>query len=131
MVRNWDRWLSGLLAAALGGNGLVMLFSSQAWYDAVPGVPATGPFNAHFVRDIGAAYLVAGLGAAWFAWRPREGWAALAAGALFLTFHAGIHVYDAACGATPWADVAQDFTGVYLLAALPLLLALFRRPADA
>jgi hypothetical protein len=42
-------------------------------------VTATGPYNPHFVRDIGAAYLVTGLGAAWFAWKPREGWPALLA----------------------------------------------------
>ncbi|ACG78988.1 conserved hypothetical protein [Phenylobacterium zucineum HLK1] len=129
MARNWDRWLAGLTAAVLGANGLAMLFGPLAWYDAVPGVPATGPFNPHFVRDIGAAYLVAALGLAWFAWRPRQGWPAMAAGAAFLTFHAAIHVYDAACGTSPLADVRQDFVGVYLLAAIPLLLALVRRPA--
>ncbi|WP_309087487.1 hypothetical protein [Phenylobacterium sp.] len=129
MLRTWDRWLSAALALVLAGNALAMLFASLAWYGAVPGVTSTGPYNAHFVRDIGAAYLVAALGLAWFAWRPREGWPALAAGAAFLTFHAAIHVYDASCGASPWADVRRDFVGVYLFAAIPLFLALFRRPS--
>lgn len=128
MARSWDRWLAGLMAVLLGANAVAMLFASLAWYGAVPGVTSTGPFNAHFVRDIGAAYLVAALGLAWFAWRPREGWPALAAGAAFLTFHAAIHVYDATCGATPLADVRRDVVGVYLFAAIPLALALFRRP---
>lgn len=131
MARNWDRMLAGLLALILGGNGLAMLFASLAWYDAVPGVPATGPFNPHFVKDIGAAYLTAAAGLAWFAWRPGQGWPALAAGAAFLTLHAAIHVYDATCGPTPLADIARDLVGVYLFAALPLALALFRKPADA
>lgn len=128
MVRSWDRIVAGALALALAGNALAMLFASLAWYGAVPGVPATGPFNPHFVKDIGAAYLVAALGLAWFAWRPAEGWPALAAGAAFLTFHAAIHVYDAACGSSPLADFQRDFVGVYLFAAIPLLLALTRRP---
>lgn len=129
MLRSWDRWVAALLALVLAGNALAMLFNGLAWYGAVPGVTSTGPFNAHFVRDIGAAYLVAALGLAWFAWRPREGWPALAAGAAFLTFHAAIHVYDATCGSTPLADFKRDFVGVYLFAAIPLLLALLRRPA--
>jgi len=131
MLRNWDGWLAAALGLVLAANGLAMLFASLAWYDAVPGVPATGPYNAHFVRDVGAAYLVAALGLAWFAWRRREGWPALAAGAAFLTFHAAIHVYDAACSPTPWADVRRDLVGVHLFAAAPLALAIFRKPAPS
>lgn len=39
----------------IGGiaNGLFMLVSPADWYFAVPGVTTTGPFNQHFVRDIG------------------------------------------------------------------------------
>ena len=131
MVRNLDRILAGLLAAALGANGVVMLFASLAWYDAVPGVTATGPFNPHFVKDIGAAYLAAAGGLAWFAARPREGWPAMAAGAVFLALHALIHVYDAACGARPLADFQRDLVGVYVLGLAPLALALLRKPKGA
>jgi hypothetical protein len=131
MARSWDRWVAGLMALLLGGNGLAMLFAGLAWYDAVPGVTSTGPYNAHFVKDIGAAYLVSALGLGWFAWRPREGWPAMAAGAAFLAFHAAIHVYDATCSATPFADMRRDFVGVYLFAAIPLALALLRRPRPA
>jgi hypothetical protein len=130
-MRNWDRYLAGLTGLALGANGLVMLFASLAWYDAVPGVTSTGPFNPHFVKDIGAIYVTCALALFWFAWRPRQGWPALAAAATWLTLHAAIHVYDATCGATPLADVQRDFVGVYLLAAIPLLLAIFRKPKEA
>jgi len=130
-MRNWDRYLAGLTGLALGANGLVMLFASLAWYDAVPGVTSTGPFNPHFVKDIGAIYVTCALALFWFAWRPRQGWPALAAAATRLTLHAAIHVYDATCGATPLADVQRDFVGVYLLAAIPLLLAIFRKPQEA
>ena len=47
----------GLLLAA---NGLFMLADPASWYAMVPGVPETGPSNPHFVRDIGAVYVVAG-----------------------------------------------------------------------
>ena len=81
----------------------------------MPGVTATGPYNPHFVRDIGAAYLVtaAGPGVVRLASRAKAGrrWSRAAA---FLTLHAAIHVFDAACGTKPLADVLRDFAGVYL-----------------
>jgi hypothetical protein len=92
-------------------------------------VPQTGPYNAHFIRDIGAIYVMCGLAMGWFAWRPAQGWPAMAAAAAWLTLHAAIHVYDASCGASPLADVRRDLVGVYGLAAIPLALALFRKPA--
>ena len=122
------RILAAALAAMLTANALAMLFASFWWYNAVPGVTATGAYNPHFVRDIGAAYLVTAGGLAWFAWRPAQGWPALAAGALFLVLHAGIHVFDASCSASPLADVIRDLPGVYLPALLAAWLTVARRP---
>ncbi len=65
-MRSWDRYAAGLMALLLAANGAAMLGAPLAWYDAVPGVPATGPFNPHFVRDIGAVYLACALGLGWF-----------------------------------------------------------------
>jgi hypothetical protein len=130
-MRKWDRYLAGLMALVFLGNGSAMLGVPLAWYDAIPGVPATGPFNAHFVRDVGAVYLACALGLAWFAWRPAQGWAAMAIAAVWLTLHALVHVYDATCGSSPLADLRRDFVGVYLFAAIPLALTLFRKPKEA
>ena len=130
-MRNWDRYLAGLMAAAFVANGLAMIFASLSWYGAVPGVPTTGPFNGHFIKDIGAIYLTCALGLGWFAWRPAEGWAAMAAGAAWLTLHAAVHVYDATCSASPLANVQRDFVGIYLFAAIPLALTLLRKPKGA
>ncbi len=123
------RIVAAALAVVLAGNGLAMLFAGLWWYGAVPGVTATGPYNPHFVRDIGAAYLVTGLSAAWFAWKPREGWPALVAGTLFLVLHSAIHVFDATCGTRPLQDVMRDFAGVYLPTLLALAL-VARKPAE-
>lgn len=119
-----SRIIAGVLAAVFTANALAMLFAGWWWYGAVPGVTATGPYNPHFVRDIGAAYLVTAAGLGWFAWRPVQGWPALAIGAGFLTLHAAVHVYDAACGTTPMSDVLRDAAGVYLPALLTLAIAL-------
>lgn len=122
------RSLAAILALVLGLNGLVMLFAGLWWYGVVPGVTATGPYNPHFVRDIGAAYLVVGVSLGGFALRPREAWPAVVAAAAFLTLHAAIHVFDAVCGTKPAADLARDFAGVYLPALVTLALAA-RKPA--
>ena len=51
-------WLFLLLGAAMLGNALWMLAGPMHWYTELPAaVPDTGPFNAHFVRDIGCAFL--------------------------------------------------------------------------
>lgn len=118
------RILAWLQAVLLSANGLAMLFVGPWWYGALPGVTATGPYNPHFVRDIGAAYLVAGLSYAAFAWRPRAAWPALAAAAAFLTLHAAIHVFDAVCGTRPLHDLVRDFAGVFIPALIAVGLAL-------
>ncbi|MBC7767513.1 MAG: hypothetical protein H7124_01865 [Phycisphaerales bacterium] len=86
-------------------NGVFMLSNGALWYDSVPGLAHTGPFNPHFVADIGAAYLVASLALLARAWRPRY-WPAAVAGAAFMVAHALIHVADIALERT--GDVSVD-----------------------
>jgi hypothetical protein len=112
--------LAGGLAVLLIGNGLAMLFAGPWWYGVVPGVPMTGPFNAHFVKDIGAAYLVSGAALAAFAWRPAPALPALAVGAAFLALHAAIHVADAIASPICGQALARDFPGVFLPALVSL-----------
>jgi hypothetical protein len=92
-----QRWLAAVLALFNGVNGLVMLFAGSIWWESVPGVPDTGPYNPHFVQDVGAAFLVAGLALAARAWRDTY-WPAALAGAGFLLVHAAIHLVMIAGG---------------------------------
>ena len=112
------RAISILLAVTMGGNGLVMLAAGRWWYGAVAGVPETGPFNPHFVKDIGAAYLVCAAAFGWRALRPAQGWSAAVAAAAFLVLHALVHVADAFAGGHAGHDLARDFAGIFLIAAL-------------
>lgn len=123
-----SRILAAALALILGLNGLAMLGASFWWYNAVPGVIATGAFNPHFVRDIGATYLVCAGGLAWFAARPVQGWPALVAAAAFLLLHAAIHVFDASCATDPAANLIRDLPGVFAPAILAAAIAVVRRP---
>jgi len=118
------RLFAAILALTMGGNGLVMLAAGRWWYGVVPGVPMTGPFNAHFVKDIGAAYLVVGLAFGWLATRPSPlARGASVAAALFLCLHAGVHLTDALGDPACLADLARDFPGVLLPALLAAWLA--------
>lgn len=103
-------WLLGLLSVA---NGVFMLVAPAAWYAIAPGVSATGPFNAHFVRDIGAAFLVAGGSLVWFACDARARPAALACAAFF-TLHALVHLSDAMAGRESIYQAMRDLPTIYL-----------------
>ena len=112
------RVLSGALGAMQALNGALMLIDGRRWYDTVPGVTMTGPYNPHFVADIGAAFLAAGLALAARAWRVRY-WPAALAGSAFLVLHALIHVLGLLQGHTHTAafDIA--------LIIIPALIALW------
>lgn len=125
------RVVAAVLGLGLGASALVQLVAPWPWYLATPGVIATGGFNAHFVRDIGAAYLTAAGGLVAFAWKPRAARPALLMAAAFLLLHAGIHVFDATCGARPLQDTLRDFAGVHLVALIALGLALVSTPQPA
>lgn len=115
--------LTFILGGGLALNGLVMLAAPAAWYALYPGVQMTGPFNGHFVRDIGAAYLAAGAGLAWSVARPAARAAAQIA-VLFLAAHALIHFTDVLFGREAWSEVLIDLPTIYLPPALAVWLVL-------
>ena len=85
------RLIAAILAIPTLFNGLAMLAAGPLWYETVPGVSETGPFNPHFVQDIGVAFLVAGLALAARAWCPRY-WSAAMVGVVFLAAHVLFHL---------------------------------------
>jgi hypothetical protein len=110
-----QRWLAAILAVFNLANGLAMLLASSLWWNSVPGVGDTGPFNPHLVRDVGAAFLIAGLALGARAWRPAY-WPAAVAAAAFLAAHAAIHLVMIAGGHDHHA--AADIATVIVPAAL-------------
>jgi hypothetical protein len=83
--------LSFVLGLSQIALGLWLILMPDSFYAFMPGVDETGPFNPHFVRDIGCAFLVAGTGLAWL-WFDKRAWPAALAGAAFLSLHALMHV---------------------------------------
>lgn len=114
--------IGALLGLGLAANGVFMLASPANWYFAVPGVTTTGPFNQHFLRDIGLIFVLLGLlfvaGAARPAWRvPFWG-----LGAIWLSGHALFHVWEVTVGICGPSALVRDFPAVSLPAIIAILL---------
>ncbi|HJQ84653.1 MAG TPA: hypothetical protein VKA21_11280 [Candidatus Binatia bacterium] len=117
-------WLLGVTNVA---NGLWMLLAPAGWYRDLPaGVPDTGPLNLHFVRDIGAAFTTIGLAFCVAAPRAREHRGVVLAAAVFFVLHALVHVADLVSGRLPADHWLVDLPGVFVPAALLVVLALPR-----
>lgn len=117
------RSLAGLLALLHGINALAMIFAGHAWYESAPGVPSTGPYNPHFVVDIGLAFLVAAIGFGLWAWRAAIGagvvWMAAAWPALHAVFHLIHWTHELPSGVA----LVTEAVGVVAVAALGLIVA--------
>jgi len=122
------------LGVAAIANGLFMLIDPERWYLAVPGVTTTGPFNQHFVRDIGLIFLFLGgaflLGAA----RPELRVPFWAAASIWLSGHALFHFWEVAVGICGPSALARDFPAVTLPAVVGVIITLWaiidaRQPA--
>jgi len=97
------RIIAGLLGIYNGGNGLSMLVAPHRWFLGV--AADTGPFNSHFVMDVGIAFLAAGLAFLALAWDRRAGLLALGASG-FLVGHAVLHLLDLRHGTDALVEVA-------------------------
>jgi hypothetical protein len=114
MLKSFCLALAVLLGTAAVANGVYMLVAPESWYFAVPGVTTTGPFNQHFVRDIGLIFVFLGgaflLGAA----RPDLRVIFWAAPSIWLSGHALFHFWEVAVGICGPSALARDFPAVTL-----------------
>ena len=130
--RRLDGWGWVLLVAGAGSvaNALWMLVGPMHWYQELPAaVPDTGPFNPHFVRDIGGAFLTVGFAQIWAALAPSLRFPLVATSAVFLGAHALLHVYDTVVGNLPHTHWWLDLPGVYLPAVVLAAAAYAARPS--
>jgi len=128
-VRPGARRLIPAFAALLGlgllTNGLFMLAVPENWYFAVPGVTTTGPFNQHFLRDIGLIFVLVGGGFIVGAINPAMRPPLWSAGAIWLAGHALFHVWEVAVGICGPSALARDFPAVSLPAIIAASFALW------
>lgn len=71
-------------------SAFAMLAYPQLWYASTPGVEETGPFNSHFVRDIGLIFLTSSGAIAFGLYRQNT--TALMLGATWPCLHAAFHI---------------------------------------
>jgi len=116
-VYAFDSWtiVLGIFALSNLVNGAWMLADPAHWYENLPAaVPDFGPLNEHFVRDIGCAFTLLGVGLAIGAFVPRWRRRRLRATAGFYGLHALVHVLDTLRGLVGPEHWRIDFSGVYL-----------------
>jgi hypothetical protein len=106
-------------------NGLFMLVAPLRWYSTLPGVTTTGPFNQHFVRDIGLIYMLIGASFLVGAARPRFRLVLWAVPTLWLSAHALFHLWEVATGISEHSAMARDFPAVTVPALIGLVLTLW------
>jgi hypothetical protein len=120
-----------LLGFVMLANGTWQLINPEGWYWTIPGVPDRGPFNQHFVRDLGIIYSMTGIGLLMGALRPQQRFAYWWAPCFWLVGHALFHVWEVVVGICGPASLLEDFAGVTLPALLTLALLLSTRQKNA
>lgn len=120
MSARFSTGLALLLGLAALVNGTFMTLAPEAWYWLVPGVPERGPFNQHFLRDIGINYMLIGAAFVCGALYPRQRLPLWAVPTAWLVGHALFHIWEVLVGICGPASLLEDFAGV----TLPALLAL-------
>ena len=103
-----------ILAIYLLVNGLMMVSFSSQWYQLVPGVSASGPFNGHFVVDIGFTFILSALAIFWRLIDGVKGRGAAIFCAGFLFLHASFHLYDVVTSNHHDDFFLTDIFGIYL-----------------
>ncbi len=122
--------LLALVALLALANGLFMLIDPFRWYDAIGTVKATGPANAHFIKDIGLAYIASAALIGFAAANPALRWGSALAGTLWLGAHGVLHIYEVLSGiCSPdifWRD-APGVLGPPLVALIALAVQIARQ----
>jgi len=116
-----------ILGLVMVVNATWQLVAPQGWYWAIPGVPDRGPFNQHFVRDLGIIYALSGAGLIMGALRPQQRFGYWWAPTVWLVVHALLHLWEVLAGISDHHSLIEDFAGVTLPALTALVLLLFAR----
>lgn len=109
----------------LSVNGIFMIVAPETWYELIPGVTDTGPFNQHFIRDIGIIQLFLGVAFGVGVIRPELRVGLWTAATLWLIAHAVFHLWEVAVGICSPSVILRDFPAVTLPAIIGVALTLW------
>jgi hypothetical protein len=127
----WIKILLWILAVMSLGNGIAMFFAPSAWFfRMVPGVPETGPFNAHLVADSGTFFIAVGVGLLIAGFDPKRHVAVVVVAAIANLFHSILHIYSHEAGLLSLDHLGTEVSGIYLptLALIAISIILLRSP---
>lgn len=114
-------WLVVLFDTGLGAQMLIM---PMGWYEGTPGVSETGPFNSHFVRDVGIAYLTAAAALALGLLKPAFRTPLFLIAFLFFGGHALMHAVEMLHGHAHEGTIGEIIA--IIIPAIVLLIMLIR-----
>lgn len=113
-----------LLALVSLANGIWMMLHAWSWFEWIPGVTDTGTANAHFIHDVGIAFVVCALGLFWCARNLAQARPVYLGITLFIAGHALGHVVEILTGLLPHSHWLIDIPLVFLPAVLLVTAAL-------
>ena len=128
----WIKILLWILGAVSLINGIEMFFAPSVWFfRLVPGVPETGPFNAHLVADSGTFFIAVGIGLLIAGFDPKRHVAAVIVAAIANLFHSILHVYSHEAGLLSLDHLGTEVLGIYIptLVLIAIAIYLVRSPA--
>jgi hypothetical protein len=130
----WIVVLLWILAVMDIVTGIEMFFFPSAWFfKLVPGVPETGPFNAHLVMDGGTFFLAVGIGLAAAAINPYRNTIAIVVAAVAGVMHSILHIWSHAAGVLSEDHMPTEVFGIFLPALVMIAIAilLYRTPRSS
>lgn len=114
-------WLFFLFALGLGGQ---MLITPMGWYETTPGVSDTGPFNPHFIRDVGIAFIAGAVALGYGLLRPSYRRPLFLVALVFFGGHAIMHAVEMLHGHAHDGVIGEMIA--IILPALVMIVVLFR-----
>lgn len=103
--------------------GLFAFVAPLSFFDLL--ADYTGQANLHLIRDVGAAYIAAGVALFWAAFRPHWRGPLVSVAAVFLLLHAFGHVLDLVSGQVALGHIVVDAVQVFIPAVLTSCIAVY------
>jgi len=119
------------MAATSLANGALMVAFTEQWYLCIANPLRAALYSAHFVTDVGTAYLTIGAALLWAALSPSRALPLVAVALLFSALHAVHHVGEYLGFGMPTRSVLIELFGIWGPVAILAWLALELRRAEA
>jgi hypothetical protein len=119
------------MAATSLANGALMVTFTEQWYLCIANPLRAALYSAHFVTDVGTAYLTIGAALLWAALSPARALPLVAVALLFSALHAVHHVGEYLGFGMPTRSVLIELFGIWGPVAILAWLFIGLRQAEA